>query len=111
MKDTKSKEKALIGPQIAVQRYLDDLLQEATSEPLAEDVDESNLEEQELSSDVELDVVESESADLDSQYSEEELSSLDASFKGFEEAISAHVDGLSSNSEEHNIVQPEPEPE
>lgn len=105
MKDTKNKEQTLIGPQIAVQRYLDDLLQEATSEASVSEVDEAE------SINGEPDFSEPEAADLDDGLTEEELSSLDASFHDFEEAISAQVDGLSADSEEHNIIQPEPEPE
>jgi len=39
MKDTKSKEQELAGPQAAVQRYLDDLLQEATGEPEVDELE------------------------------------------------------------------------
>jgi purine-binding chemotaxis protein CheW len=113
MKDTKSKEQALIGPQLAVQRYLDDLLQEATSEPAVEELDNFEFAESVPVESVpsELEAIKSETVDSEAGLSEEELSSLDASFKDFEEAISAQVDGLSADSEKHNIIQPEPEPE
>ncbi|MGO2513237.1 MAG: chemotaxis protein CheW, partial [Marinomonas polaris] len=109
MKDTKSKEAVLVGPQLAVQRYLDDLLQEATSEPSVEELDEVEFVEPEPEPEpVDSDLVESELVDSEAGLSEEELSALDASFKDFEEAISAQVDGLSLDSEDANIIQPEP---
>jgi purine-binding chemotaxis protein CheW len=98
MKDTKNKEQALIGPQMAVQRYLDDLLQEATTEKPVEGARDTES-------------VDSVVVTSDSILSEDELSSLDASFKDFEDAISTHTDDLPAIAEEPNIDQPEPEPE
>ena len=124
MKETKSKEQALIGPQIAVQRYLDDLLQEATTEQADDEevIEDQNTAEEFDSSEETDDIDESEEAeDVDEPeateeskasgfgLSDDELSSLDASFKDFEEAISSQVNGLSGSAEEINLAQPEPE--
>ncbi|MCW4629392.1 MULTISPECIES: chemotaxis protein CheW [Marinomonas] len=125
MKETKSKEQALIGPQLAVQRYLDDLLQEATTEQAddqeviedqytAEELDGSEETKEDFEEPEELEAFdESEEAQgakaSDYGLSEGELSSLDASFKDFEEAISSQVSGLSGAAEEAHLPQSEPE--
>ena len=114
MKETKNKEQVLIGPQIAVQRYLDDLLQEATTE---QEDDQEMLEDRDVVIDAEKseESEESEESEVvnasDFGLNEDELSSLDASFKDFEAAISSQMNGLSNTVEKTNIVQPEPEPE
>ncbi|GGN17074.1 MULTISPECIES: chemotaxis protein CheW [Marinomonas] len=128
MKETKSKEQALIGPQIAVQRYLDDLLQEATTEQADDQavIEDQNTAEEFDSSEETDDIDESEELDdadepedVDESeateaskvsgfgLSDDELSSLDASFKDFEEAISSQVNGLSDAAEEPHLAQPE----
>lgn len=108
MKETKSKEQDLIGPQVALQRYLDDLLQEATTIPLSES-------ENPISETADVNDVDSEAADVtpdtDSELSEDDLTSLDASFKDFEEAISSEEIEWPVENEVLNTIEPEPEPE
>ncbi|MGO2353133.1 MAG: chemotaxis protein CheW [Marinomonas foliarum] len=99
MKDTKNKEQNMIGPQVALQRYLDDLLQDATTESVSEDVAES----------AELESAASEGPE--SELSDEDLLSLDASFKDFEQAISNHETDLPKDDIAPSIIEPEPEPE
>ena len=91
MNDSKpTKDTVLIGPQLAVQQYLDELLQEATSVPLEQVAldeplvaDEQIVTDEEAQDDVMADEPQVSSTPMDEAFSEEDQDALDAAYAEF----------------------------
>ncbi|WP_133011739.1 chemotaxis protein CheW [Marinomonas flavescens] len=130
MKDLKTKDSTMTGPQLAVQRYLDDLLQEATdinsSDQIDGQVEDSEMGDQaqgiqEIKTDSDSKGIETRSSELESEEQllttevipeSESFHSIETSFADFEAAITDVPAAVLSDSEyEIEADEPEPEPE
>ena len=108
MKDTKHQDDLLIGPQAALQQYLDDLLQDATNTEVQDDLHEPASEQDT----VETELTEAESADeaereqLTSPLAEEETQTESLASPEFEAPLD---DGQTAETQQELEAQPEQE--